>query len=230
MKTLLLRLNAPMQSWGSGSLYDQRETDDMPTKSGVIGLLAAAFGRSRGDSVDDLIKLKFGVRIDAPGTRMADFQVTHMGGKLYPNTSKHFYLCDATFLVGFSTEDEEQLRMICNACNSPKFSLFLGRRSCPPTFPLNLGIRDKELYQALLDEPWQISDWNKKAFGRYNDKTLLRIVIDDEDGKAIKKDVPVSYSPFKREYGFRTYAEKEPKVITREVNDITLHDPMLELR
>ena len=42
--TLLLRLGAPLQSWGSESMYDRRETDMMPTKSGVIGMLAAALG------------------------------------------------------------------------------------------------------------------------------------------------------------------------------------------
>ena len=60
--TLLLRLSAPLQSWGSESVYDNRETDDMPTKSGVIGMLAAALGRKRSDSLEDLVKLKFGVR------------------------------------------------------------------------------------------------------------------------------------------------------------------------
>ena len=54
--TLLLRLSAPLQSWGSGSVYDNRETDDMPTKSGVTGILAAALGRKRGESLEDLLE------------------------------------------------------------------------------------------------------------------------------------------------------------------------------
>ena len=62
--TLLLRLSAPLQSWGSESVYDNRETDYMPTKSGVTGMLAAALGRKRGEPLDDLSRLRFGVRVD----------------------------------------------------------------------------------------------------------------------------------------------------------------------
>jgi CRISPR-associated Cas5-like protein len=42
MATLLLRLAAPLQSWGSDSKFETRKTDREPTKSGVVGLLAAA--------------------------------------------------------------------------------------------------------------------------------------------------------------------------------------------
>ena len=47
MATLLLRLAAPMQSWGDESKYDIRQTGKAPSKSGVIGLLAAALGLRR---------------------------------------------------------------------------------------------------------------------------------------------------------------------------------------
>ena len=42
MATLLLRLAAPLQSWGSGSKFNIRSTEREPTKSGVIGMIAAA--------------------------------------------------------------------------------------------------------------------------------------------------------------------------------------------
>lgn len=67
MFTLLLRLNGPLQSWGSGSLYDNRDTDYYPTKSGVIGLIAAALGIKRGESLKELNSLRFGIRIDYQG-------------------------------------------------------------------------------------------------------------------------------------------------------------------
>lgn len=37
-------LDGPMQSWGASSKFQHRETESFPTKSGVIGLLAAAMG------------------------------------------------------------------------------------------------------------------------------------------------------------------------------------------
>ena len=67
MYTLLLRLSGPLQSWGSDSLYDNRGTDYFPTKSGVIGLIAAALGLKRGASLEELNSLQFGVRIDCQG-------------------------------------------------------------------------------------------------------------------------------------------------------------------
>ena len=42
MATLLLRLAAPLQAWGADSKFETRKTNREPTKSGVIGLLAAA--------------------------------------------------------------------------------------------------------------------------------------------------------------------------------------------
>ena len=48
MATLLLRLAAPLQAWGSDSKFETRKTDREPTKSGVVGLLAAALGCAPG--------------------------------------------------------------------------------------------------------------------------------------------------------------------------------------
>ena len=48
MSTLLLRLAGPMQSWGTDSKFDERRTGREPSKSGVIGLVAAALHRAAG--------------------------------------------------------------------------------------------------------------------------------------------------------------------------------------
>ena len=42
MSVLLIRLKGPMQSWGSRSRFSLRSTEPYPTKSGVIGMIAAA--------------------------------------------------------------------------------------------------------------------------------------------------------------------------------------------
>ena len=42
MAVLLLKLAGPLQSWGSSSRFTERGTEHEPTKSGVVGLLAAA--------------------------------------------------------------------------------------------------------------------------------------------------------------------------------------------
>ena len=77
MSVLLLKLAGPLQSWGADSRFTERKTRHEPTKSGVIGLLAAALGRRRTEPVDDLASLRFGVRIDQPGHYECDFQTEH---------------------------------------------------------------------------------------------------------------------------------------------------------
>ena len=58
MATLLLRLQGPMQSWGTTSRFDERDTQLEPSKSGVLGLLCAALGRNRSEPVQDLAALR----------------------------------------------------------------------------------------------------------------------------------------------------------------------------
>ena len=75
MSTLLLRLAGPMQSWGVESKFEVRRSGTEPSKSAVIGLIAAAMGRRRDSSLDDLNQLMFGVRVDQPGVIQRDFQM-----------------------------------------------------------------------------------------------------------------------------------------------------------
>jgi CRISPR system Cascade subunit CasD len=71
--TLLMRLDGPLQSWGVASLYARRDTLDHPSKSGVIGLCAAALGRGREDEIGDLAGLRHGVLVVDPGRVIQDY-------------------------------------------------------------------------------------------------------------------------------------------------------------
>ena len=124
MNTLLLRLTAPLQAWGSDSRFETRRTGREPSKSGVIGLLAAALGRSRADSINDLCQLQFGVRVDQEGQLLRDFHTAHQGEKTAYVTER-YYLCDAVFLVGLASEDEELLQTLERALHAPVYPLFL---------------------------------------------------------------------------------------------------------
>ena len=76
MSTLLLRLAGPLQSWGTDSKFDVRRTGREPSKSGVIGMIAAALGISREDNerLYELARLRFGVRVDREGKLLRDYQ------------------------------------------------------------------------------------------------------------------------------------------------------------
>lgn len=73
---LLLRLEGPLQSWGTRSRWDIRDTTPEPTKSGIIGLLGCALGYPMNDPRLEKLDntLRFGVRIENPGRVLVDYQ------------------------------------------------------------------------------------------------------------------------------------------------------------
>jgi CRISPR system Cascade subunit CasD len=71
-RTLLLRFAGPQQSWGSTELAD-RNTEAVPTRSGVIGMLGAALGAERGALPEWLWALELWVRVDRRGELSTDF-------------------------------------------------------------------------------------------------------------------------------------------------------------
>lgn len=232
MSTLLLRFAAPLQSWGVDSKYENRRgTERAPTKSGVIGLIAAALGRKRNESVEDLYELRFGVRVDREGELLRDYQ-TVKSEKPYV-THRH-YLSDAVFLVGLEG-DAGFLSDIDWALHHPVYALSLGRRSCPPEGRISLGIRvGKFLDEALKEEPWLIGANYRSA---KDSQMRLRIITDAEEGDAhvyYQRDIPISFDQSHRRFGFRPVSESHlvvtPSQCSYTASDYpTQHDPMTEL-
>ena len=136
-------------------------------------------------------------------------------------TYRH-YLQDAVFLVGLESEDTALLQELETALKHPVYPLYLGRRSCPPTLPLCLGIRAGELLDTLRAEPLLVKQRNGAP---------LRIVADADpaDGAAVpRRDLAVSFSPIHRQYGFRPVREWNTN--PPEMPGATEHDAMAELR
>lgn len=136
-----------MQSWGGPVAGDDRPSLDVPTKSGVIGLIAGALGIDRRE-VDRLASLHasyaFAVRVDRRGTPGVDYHTTldvptAEGGKRnYAVISKRRYLHDSAFsaLLVVRAKPTETLDGIVEALRHPAFVPFLGRRACPPSVPV----------------------------------------------------------------------------------------------
>lgn len=236
MATLLLRLAAPLQSWGVRSKFEIRQTEREPSKSGVIGLLACAMGISREDqeALEKLSRLEFGVRVDQEGQLLRDFHMVHAykNRQDYRTGEKHqcayiterYYLADAVFLAGVSTDDRDLLKQLEEALVHPAFPLYLGRRSCPPSLPILLGRRDCSLWEALQQEPWLAAEWYRKRFPQ--GQPVLRLTVDSAaPGAASVCDVPVSFRPACRQYAFRNVAAQSiPMPMTP-----TEHDAMMEV-
>lgn len=239
MTVLSLLLAGPLQSWGSESRFTTRATDDAPTKSGVLGLLAAARGQRRTDPIEDLLDIRFGVRIDQPGEILRDFQTARsLDGRKSMPLSQRFYRADARYLVGLDA-DRALLEGLVDALLHPVYPLYLGRRSCPPSEPLVPTLHETSLERFLLDEPWQAAPWWKREQKRRlrHDPIRLQYRIDAEgwtgdlgehQGDITVRDIPLSFDPEHRQYGWRSVrhgwidvGEVEPP------SDATpSHDPM----
>ena len=208
MPTLLLRLAGPMQSWGTTSRFDQRDTGKEPSKSGVIGLLAAAMGIDRENWIDlePLTRLAMGVRHDRPGVPKRDYQtaqdIISADGKKVHETAvtTRDYLADAVFLVGLECTDRALLELAHAALNNPVWPLALGRKSYVPAQSIWLdgGVVDMPLLAALAAWPWLATprQWESTP-----DQLLVSLESSDGTG-ALRMDQPLS-SFAERRFGAR---------------------------
>lgn len=218
MSTLLLRLAAPLQSWGSDSKFETRYTEKEPTKSGIVGMLAAALGRKRNEDLSDLNALRFGLRVDQEGVLLRDYQTVHSqkGKKVSNYVTERYYLSDAAFLVGLEGE-QGILEQLSEALQSPVYPLFLGRRSCPPTLPLVLGIRENNLEYTLQNEP---------MLAKTNHAVRMQCETKNGNIQSRRHDVAISFNPAHRKYGYRMLEEQ---YLNCCITDETEHDVMAEL-
>jgi CRISPR system Cascade subunit CasD len=197
MATLLLCLAGPLQSWGTTSRFDERDTQLEPSKSGVLGLVCAALGRDRAEPVDDLAALRMGVRVDREGIPMRDYHtatgvVVASTGK--PNldrtvVSQRYYLSDAVFLVGLEG-DTVLLSRIHDSLRSPWWPISLGRKSFLPSRPVYLpdGLVTTNLLTALQSAPSLVVD----ASDETSAGKTHRVVLEDNAEGAVRFDEPVA--------------------------------------
>jgi CRISPR system Cascade subunit CasD len=215
MELLILRLQAPIMKWGLHSHWYHRDTNQVPTKSGIVGMIACALGYPRGDKrIEELSNaLKMGVREDKKGFPIIDFHIVtansnpHIkrlnaanyaprvgeGGIL---TYRH-YLQDAVFTVALAGEPA-LLHKIERALCDPVFPIYLGAKCCVPSRPV---------FEEITDDYLSIED----ALSRYplidgKPPSKHYCEIEDIDGDHSRQDeVRINQM---REYGFRRICVK----------------------
>lgn len=203
--TLLMRLAGPMQSWGTKSRFDERDTELEPSKSGVIGLLCAALGVDREEEgpVLELSAMPMGVRVDREGVLRRDYhtaqEVIRADGKGVQDTavSNRYYLADAVFLVGLEGSDRSKLETLQDALRNPAWPLSLGRKSFVPSQPVWLedGLREAGLEEAL------------RTYRLLTSAKPTRLILEAKRG-SLRMDVPLS-SFARRRFGAR-FVESKP--------------------
>jgi len=126
--------------------------------------------------LDLLNTLEMGVRIDRPGVRWWDYHTVGAGigmttaaggvktGAQGTVIKRLEYLADASFLIALQG-DAAIIEEAANALGSPKWALYLGRKSCPPSLPIFTQPRKGETWinpmkldgglpDALRAVPW----------------------------------------------------------------------------
>ncbi len=211
MKSVLLRLEGPMQAWGTQGRYSIRDTDSEPSKSGVLGLVGCAMGMGREDrdQLTQLRELRMAVRVDRPGRAMRDLHTVGAGTfrgqphgmwglKDKAVLTQRYYLVDAAFTVALGREDQGLVERIARALQDPVWPLFLGRRSCAPSEPVFHSMVAAAPEDALRTAPL--------ARGAGPRVRLVTEVLPGEVGTA-RPDDPISFSSSDRQFAFRHVRE-----------------------
>jgi len=161
---LLFHLYGPMAAWGDIAVGEFRPTFSHPSKSAVLGLVAAALGIRRDEeAVHQTMATSYGfaVRVEAAGSPIRDYhtaQVPPAGSGRRKKTfatrkdelavpkeelgtilSSRDYRCDSLYTVCLWTVRDSSpysLAQLQAALAKPAFTLYLGRKSCPLALPL----------------------------------------------------------------------------------------------
>ncbi|KMT64538.1 type I-E CRISPR-associated protein Cas5/CasD [Catenovulum maritimum] len=149
MQTLILKTEG-LSAYGLQTFDVHRKVNHFPTRSAVIGLLAAALGIERTNQ-QQLFELSenilVAVQVNNAGEKMMDYHTVQNfrspDGKIQKGTKPTYreYWCDSEYTFAITAPSELIQKLIC-AVKAPKFTLFQGRKSCPLTRPL---------YEDLVD-------------------------------------------------------------------------------
>ena len=158
----------------------------------------------RDEPLDDLNRLRMGVRIDQEGRLEMDYHTARNilkagGGVKETDISRRYYLADARFLVGLEGE-VHLLKQIEAALKRPVWQLYLGRKAFVPSEPI--WLRDGLMENASLEEGLRIYPY----LGLKPPAARLRAVIEDEQGWLTRPDAPLSFTE-------RRFATRRVKVV-----------------
>jgi CRISPR system Cascade subunit CasD len=228
VRSVLLRLEGPLQAWGTQGRFSERDTDAEPSKSGVLGLVGAALGMPREDDarLAALNRLVMAVRVDREGRMLRDYHTTGGGsfpgydayfvaGLKDPVISNRYYLMDAAFTVALGGDDHALVDEVAAALQAPRYPLFLGRRSCVPTSPVFLGLTDDEPRTAVRNAARIEAEEREKTSSRSPtappEERVVRYVFEARAGEEseafVRSDVAQSFK-----LGARRFSQRLVKV------------------
>lgn len=206
MSCLLLRLEGPLQSWGYRSRFSDRDTGLEPTKSGIVGLLCCALGRSRSESPADLAALAMHVRVDREGALLKDFH-TAGGGTFRDELGYYAPRSSGDTPPQYNVLKTDGLRPVYNPKKGTKWNPVLTERHYLQDASFLVALEgDKGLLEtlamALRDPAWPL------ALGRRSCPPTASVLagLRDLDGVEALKSEPLIIHPA---HAKRTWNENE---------------------
>ncbi len=177
---LVFTLTAMLAAMGGPAGHERRGTETWPGRSTVLGILAAALGvRRNGDfSALDQLGLAIAVfeqggylrdwhtvqtvptaAVKSPQTRAQALKAASSGHALKTTITKRDYRVAPLYGVAVWNGDLDRLRQ---ALETPEFTLYLGRKSCPLAFPVSPKIvHTNDPAKALAHV--ELPSWHAKA-------------------------------------------------------------------
>ncbi len=174
MNWLLFDMAGSLASFGGVAPGQIRDTELLPSRSAILGLLCASLGIEREDSAQQRAMstgLLFAARANADATLQRDYHTAQappqaaLKGRpcltrrdelsvpkdqLNTVLSDRYYYADYAAVVGIST-DQLRLQQLLAALSAPKFALFLGRKSCPLAWPMDPHCVQAPTFADALD-------------------------------------------------------------------------------
>ncbi len=207
---LVFRLYAPLASWGLPAIGETRPTQLHPSRSAILGLLGAALGIKRDDE-HTLNQLKRSVHIaikqTTRGSLLYDYHTAQMPSrnmkavfntrkdeladkKLNTVLSNRYYRCDSLWVIAiFLTKSASYtLEQIQGALLEPVYTLYLGRKSCPPALPLAPKLLPPCSLKKALDTPFPSLTTNQKSDDRWLKSNQLSTYFWEGDKEALGVD------------------------------------------
>ncbi|MBM6764013.1 type I-E CRISPR-associated protein Cas5/CasD [Ligilactobacillus agilis] len=231
MKVITIRLTAPFQFYGNQASFNVRSTNLFPTKSAIVGMVAAALGYRREDTrISSLNDLAFAVRIDQVGSTTTDFQIAKYDAKKPGKLTYRDNLQDYVYVVALGGEDIDLIDKINFTLHHPKFQLFLGRRSNPPA-----GVLRTETFEAttpievLKDKlPWQASKWYQKKYSAPNFEAELYADANLLPGNPnfMMQDIAESFNPRNRRFSYRSVAKARVTLVNPQSHEHDVWEAM----
>ena len=190
MQYLVFRLYGAMASWGDAAVGNVRPSRSHPGRSAIIGLLASALGirREQQTQLDKLAQaITIAVKEYREGDLLSDYHTAQVPSEDKSRSHRHRkselsganhtlntvlssreYRCDGVWSVAIAINNSQFycLEKLSDALRQPKFTLYLGRKSCPLSAPLLPQIIEVDTLREALDHqfPRLLADFEREEY------------------------------------------------------------------